>query len=263
MPTEKIDHRDKRLTVAYVGPNMNLAHAAYAAAHTEAKHKVAFFNVNEFRSANDWHHGIVVVAPLVPQTGSVAGPCYLSTFLPETTLIVAIGIAQGASHAMWVKHALEGRCHARIVIHYPTGRIDPKKFVDSIEQLANADTTSGERFYERHRLPAELSRQVDGASQDLGQMMEARRFRRILDEAAKVDDEHEWESWADLAKKVGVTPGTLKNHVAEFGRIAAASGLLTSQNATGIRVASFVRFAISNRWFIWAYMHHVEREVLE
>jgi len=93
------------IRVGYVGPNMDLVLAAYRGAHGEQGHQVEYYaNADHLPKAP--FPDVVVIGPLQQRTDRIEGPCFVSGIVPPTTLIVAIGTVEGASHAMWIKHAL-------------------------------------------------------------------------------------------------------------------------------------------------------------
>ena len=231
--------------IAYVGPNMDLAKAAYLQRHLELGHQVEYYlrpeDIPEAPKPD-----VVITLPLVQRNDRVEGPCLLTTLVEATTLIVALGVSHGQSYSMWVKHALEGRCHDRILIHNPTPSMSASDVVEEINRRARqpgpiTETTAS--------LPNELL--LNGAKRDLGQLMDERNMGDFLWHAATAD----WAMWSELATKLGLAEGTVKNRMKCFAVTAKEAGLI-DKGTEQFRIVNFIRFLAAHYSFINSYVHH-------
>lgn len=237
-----------RLRIAYVGPGMDLAMAAYAAVHVALHHEVDYFpgpdQVPRAPSPD-----VVFIAPLPIRNGRIEGPCLVSGLVPSTTLIVALATTQGHSHAMFVKHALGGRCHQRILVHYPRPGFTAEDLVSRVDAVARQEgPTAGSLC----GVPDFLD--LREAKLDLGQIMEDQTLSDFLYVAATDPD---WSSWKELAELVGYSEGTVKNRMSTFGKKAEAAGLIPPRDPDGkYRIGAFLRYITEHRSFIRAHAQH-------
>ncbi len=244
------------IRVGYVGPNMDLALGAYRGEHQARGHQIEYYS-NPDHLPKAPFPDVVVIGPLQEGNGRIEGPCLVSGFVPPTTLIVAIGTAQGRSHAMWIKHALDGHCHRRILIHYPRPNCHARQIVEQVDRAARQ---SGDLFRTTGAIPEPLL--LNGASMDLGQLMDDPSLTELLFLAAT---DRDWSTWSQLARKLGLAEGTTKNRMSKVGRLAFDGGLLPSgaNESQRFRAADFVRFVTEHRSFIRAYYQHLEPWVEE
>ncbi|MGI9596619.1 MAG: hypothetical protein ACR2QK_10690 [Acidimicrobiales bacterium] len=190
------------LRFAYVGPSMGLAKAAYAPWHEQRGHSCEYYRSAVQIPANP-APDVVVHAPLDRTVDGLVGACAIAMMVPKTTLLVAIFSTVGYSHAMFVKHALGGDCHPRMLLHYPNPKLRGE---DVVERMARA-ASSYDAVTTTAPLPTALC--LDGVVSDLGQIMaENRRMAELLYLGAT---DRDWSQWKDLATRLHLADGTIKN----------------------------------------------------
>lgn len=190
------------LRFAYVGPSLGLARAAYAPWHDARGHSCEYY-----RSAGQLPRNpapdVVVHAPLDRTVEGLVGSCAISKMVPKTTLLVPIFSTVGYSHAMFVRHALAGDCHPRMLLHYP----NPKLTGGDVVELMARTATRGDALLTTEALPSALC--LHGMVDDLGRIMaENRRMAELLYLGAT---DRDWSQWKDLADKLHLADGTIKN----------------------------------------------------
>lgn len=237
------------IRIGYVGPSMDLAHAAYRDGHRLLGHVVEYY-LSPGHLPMSPPLDVVITAPLVWKNGRMEGPCLLSLCLPPTTLIVALATVEGPSHAMFVKHALGGRCHPRILVHYPVPTFAAVDFVERIDVVCRRPGPVAEVVC---AIPDALD--LRSAKKDLGQIMSDTKLTEFLYVAAT---DRSWSTWRELADKLGFSEGTIKNKMSQFGRLAAKAGLTNpkADPQSKYRAADFVRYIQEHQSFIRAYAQH-------
>jgi len=236
------------LRIAYVGPTMDLFLKAYAEEHLALGHDIELLLRPEQIKAIVPGPDVVISSPLARRNRRQAGSCLLHTLVQPTTLIVALFTSEGASHAMFAKHALEGRCHQRMLLHCHDPSLSADRIVAKIDWAARGGTNS--KAMATTSLPSVYL--LDGATQDLGQLMnEDRQLAEFLYRAA-ID--RSWSTWGDLASLLHISEGSAKNRMSKFGKKAAEVGLIPADISW--TMGQFVRFVTEHQSFIQAYRYH-------
>lgn len=253
------------LRVVYVGPNMDVFLGAYQSSHDKYGHTTEYIPnvaaVGQLQPAPD----VAVISPMVLTPDGVDGACALQAALTDETLIVAIYTTLGPSHSMYARHALGGRCHPRMLLHYPNIKLDAGEIVATIDRLGRHDNPD-RSIHTTGYLPRDL--QPHCSRKDLGQILseniEASRsandsltFARLLHEAAT---NRTWSTWGELAFTLGFGEGHVKNTKARIGHILTEEVLVGDSDvgapdqATRLwRIGQFVRFVTEHQSFIRAY----------
>lgn len=237
--------------VAYVGPNMDLAMAAYLPHHRNVGHEVEYYVTPDHLPVSP-PQDVVVIAPLASRNGRIEGPCLVSSLVPPTTLIVALATVEGPAHAMFVKHAFGGRCHNRILVHYPRPGFRGSDFVGKLDAAIRRPGPVAEAMC---GVPESLD--LTHATVDLGQILDDPTLTDFLYVAAT--DRH-WSTWNELAVKLHLSEGTVKNRMTKFGQTATEAGLIpaNTDRKHKFRAGEFVRYVTEHRSFIQAYAQHHE-----
>lgn len=261
----------RAIRVAYVGPNMDVFEAAYQPVHQALGHSIEYVRtVGELPSLSP-KPDVVVINPLVVTPFGVDGACAVHEVVSEETVIFVIYTNIGASHTMYTRHALAGRCHPRMLLHYPSIHLDRNDIIDEMDRLVRG-AGGGPQIRTTHQLPPSL---IHGLNRkDLGRVLlenveqsrsarDSLTFASLLYVAAL--NSH-WATWGDLAGLLGFGIGHVKNTKARIGRILteevlpdeAAVGAPKLPTGTGQRwsIAEFTRFVTEHRSFIRAYCEH-------
>ncbi len=258
------------LRFAYVGPSMGLARAAYAPWHDARGHSAEYYP-SAAQIPRNAAPDVVVHAPLERTDDGLVGSCVISRLVPDTTLLVPIFPTVGHAHAMFVKHALSGDCHPRMLLHYPNPGLTGE---DVVERMAKAAISNDARVTTAP-LPAALC--LDGVACDLGRIMaENRRMAELLYLGAT---DRDWSQWKDLSDRLHLADGTIKNLNAKLrdrlleariipqgkpsgGLPSSTNGSAASQGQscrTTWTAGQLVRFCTEHRSFILAYgQSHLE-----
>lgn len=236
------------LRIAYIGPTMDLFLKAYAKEHLALGHDIELLLRPEQIKAIVPGPDVVISSPLARRNGRIAGSCLLHTLVQPTTLIVALFTSEGASHAMFAKHALEGRCHQRMLLHCPDPSLSAEHIVAKIDWAARGG--SNPRAMATTSLPSIYL--LDGARKDLGELMsEDAQLAEFLFRAA-ID--RSWSTWGDLASLLFISEGSAKNRMSKFGKKAAEAGLIPAD--VSWTMGQFVRFVTEHKSFIQAHRYH-------
>ncbi len=253
-----------RLRVIYIGPNMDLAEAAY-----REEHKALGHDTRHLRSVGDVKllqptPDVVVINPLVITSEGIEGACALQAVVPATTVIVALYTSLGISHAMFTRHALAGHCHPRMLLHYPDPALKPVDILTRIDRLARRKG-GGAQIADTGHLPASLT--DSGRRTGLGELLvqesgtrrsasDSLTYGRLLYTAAT---DSTWTTWGDLAQLLGFAEGHVKNTRTNLGKALRSSVLpeagvpLPKQEW---RIPEFTRFVTEHRSFIRAFCEH-------
>lgn len=185
---------------------------------------------------------VIVHEPLEKCSYGVAGSCALASRFPEQTLLLAVFCDIGPSRAMFLHHAMAGRCHPRMLLHWP-GNDD---WWEEEGQGLMERAVAREPIVERVAVfPSDLDFKADC---DLGVLMDRKGFRDFLHLAAVHTD---WGSFADLDKLLNVAKGVSKNTSSKLGTELKRRGLVAAdRDWTAQRLKGLVS---SHRSFILAY----------
>ncbi len=228
------------LRIKYLGRNMDLPAEAFSAEHRRRGHRIDLAGAVDEVSMRP-PPDAVAHAPLEKSSTDLISCCALAQLVPPSTLLFSIFQQVGPSHAMFVRHALRGNCHPRMLLHVPGGHATAGAVIDKLEAAVEGpdDVRTTAAF------PPEL---VTGCDPDLGEIMQDKtRFAELLYTAAT----NRWGSWGDLTRLLSVGDGVVKNTNAELGRVLQASGIeRTDEKWTA---QHFARFVTEYRSFIVAY----------
>jgi hypothetical protein len=153
---------------------------------------------------------------------------------------------------MFVAHALSGRCHPKMLLHYPAPQLQPDDVVREIDDLARG-LGGGPKVRSVAPLPGALLPFV-GAKMNLGDLM-AREvtMARLLFVASKYRN---WSKVEDLSGQLSFTEGTTKNLKSRLKKELVASGLLPSD--IDWSMSQFARFVVEQESFILSFgAHHL------
>lgn len=256
------------LRIAYVSQNMDVARAAYMAEHVYLNHETV-----HIRSAAEIRRmhlkpDVIVINPLVMTTHGIEGPCAAQEILSPSTLIVVLYPSLGSSHTVYTRHALNGKCHPRMLLHYPSPFLRSGDVVKKIDQMARGKG-GGPLIDTTGHIPRELTH--GPLAFDLGELILTNAYKhrngdsltygRLL-YAAAVDTT--WGAWKDLAARLGFAEGHVKNVKARLGRD--IRSLVEARTSTEIgvprdqnkawRIVEFTRFVTEHRSFIRTFCEH-------
>ncbi len=261
------------LRVVYIGPNMDTVELAYRKVHTERGHSVHYVRTVAHVAQLNLAPDVAVINPLVLTPQGIDGACALQAIVPASTVIVALFTTLGSSHTMFTRHALAGRCHPRMLLHYPNPNVQAADIIGQMDRLARGHG-GGHQVRTTGHLPPSLI--PTDAEKELGQVLsensdqcrsadDSLTFARLL-YAASVNAD--WSTWGDLASTLGFAEGHVKNTKAKIGRVLTTE-VLPDRAEVGVprqrpnkggqptwRIAEFTRFVTEHRSFIRAYCEH-------
>ncbi len=236
------------IRVWYVGPTMDLVAMAYRSAHDTVHHNLKYHPSLEAMMADQIPPDVVVCSPLArTHPGGIEGACAIHTIVPPTTLIVCLFTRVGYSHAMYVKHALGGHCHQRMLLHYPLPHVTGPMVVTRIDEMARR-LGGGKQIQTVAPLPSSLL-PFKGDVVGLGEIMAGNEgLARLIYTAAT---HRGWSSFQDLARELNLAEGTTKNLKLSLKKALVEAGLFPSD--VKWTVGKFVRFVVEYRSFILAF----------
>lgn len=228
------------LRIDYLGDSLRLTASALAGEHHARGHTIACApDLGGVSMATP--PDVVLHQPLDRTPDGLVGTCALARLLPAHALLVPMFSDFGSSHAMFVRHALRGNCHPKMLLHWlGCEQRTPCQVLDRVEHAAGL--TAGVDF-------AGSFPPFDVSGPDLGEIMaERERFGRLLYVGAWSQS---WSSWGDLTRLLAVGDGVVRNVNSELGRELKRAGIVAeSCRWTAQR---FTRFVVEHRSFIVAF----------
>ena len=237
------------IRVSYVGPTMDLVAEAYRAPHERLSHSVTYHASIDGLTTTAVPPDVVVCNPLARiHPGGIEGACAIHDVVPEHTLVVCLFTRVEHSHAMFVKHALNGSCHPRMLLHYPLPHIGVDEVVEKLDSMARRQG-GGSPIQTVAPLPNSLL-PFGPEVKDLGSIMaENEGLAKLIYTAATY---RSWSTFSDLAREMNQAEGTTKNMKLALKKALTEAGLFPASEIKWT-LGQFVRFVVEYQSFILAF----------